>query len=151
MKKRDILTIGLLSGLFMGTALFIGGAVFSRIIYGPQFAPSGKFEPEQLNAWYFIWTKLLIGMFFGLLFTILYEGLPLLKRVRSGLEGLFYGFLFWLAVSLWNISHPVIYGTINSKNQLFWLIYSLCGFLAYGYMLGRLYKRTGRRRDMQKT
>ncbi len=134
----------------MGIALFIGGAVFSRIIYGPQFAPPGKFEPEQLNAWYFIWTKMLIGMFFGVLFTMLYEELPLSKRVSNGWEGLFYGFLFWMAVSLWNISHPVIYGTVNSKNQLFWLLYSLCGFLAYGCTLGCLYRRAGSQREEHK-
>lgn len=49
----------------MGASLFIGGATLSRIIYGPQFAPPGKFAPEQINAFYFIWTKLLIGLFFG--------------------------------------------------------------------------------------
>jgi hypothetical protein len=65
MKTKKILISGTLSGLAMGITLFIAGAIFSRIIYGPQFAPPGKFEPEQLNAFYFIWTKLLIGIFFG--------------------------------------------------------------------------------------
>lgn len=53
MRIKKIITIGIISGLIMGITLFIAGAIFSRIIYGPQFAPSGKFEPEQLNAWYF--------------------------------------------------------------------------------------------------
>ena len=113
---------------------------FSRIIYGPQFAPEGKFDPEQLNAWYFIWTKILIEVFFGILFTLLYEGLPIKKRISSAFVGLKYGFLLWLAISLWNISHPLIYGSINDKDQLCWLVYSLFGFLAYGFTLGYLYK-----------
>ena len=131
----------MISGLIMGITLFIAGAIFSRIIYGPQFAPSGKFEPEQLNAFYFIWTKLLIGIFFGILFTLLYERLPLSRRLSRAFTGLKYGFFLWFAISLWNLSHPLIYGSINNKDQLFWLVYSLCGFLAYGYTLGYLYKR----------
>ena len=144
MKTKRIITAGLVSGLTMGITLFIAGAIFSRIIYGPQFAPPGKFEPEQLNAWYFIWTKLLIGIFFGLLFTLLYEILPLSKRLTSGWKGLQFSFLFWLVISLWNISHPLIYGSFNTKNELFWLLYSLCGYLAFGYTLGLFYKRTAK-------
>jgi hypothetical protein len=138
---RKILTTGIISGLSMGMVLFIAGAVFSRIIYGPQFAPPGKFEPEQLNAWYFIWTKLVIGVFFGLLFTLTYEVLPLEKRLRTGFSGLKYGFVFWLVVTLWDISHPLVYGSVNAKDQLFWIIYTLSGFLAFGYALGLIYKR----------
>ena len=139
--KKSIVA-GIVSGLVMGIVLFIAGAVFSRIIYGPQFAPPGKFEPEQLNAWYFIWTKLVIGMFFGVFFTLLYEGLPISKRIAGGLAGLKYGFLLWLAISLWNISHPLVYGSINNRDQLFWLVYSLWGFLAFGYTVGLFYKRS---------
>jgi hypothetical protein len=145
MKINQIIKTGMVSGIIMGVFLFIAGAIFSRIIYGPQFAPEGKFEPEQLNAWYFIWTKVLIGVFFGLLFTWLYEALPISKRLNSALSGLKYGFLFWLAITLWNISHPLIYGSINDKDQLFWIIYSLFGFLAYGYALGYLYKKKNKK------
>jgi len=120
-----------------------------QIVVHWQFAPSGKFEPEQLNAWYFIWTKLLIGIFFGILFTLLYERLPLSRRLSSAFTGLKYGFFLWFAISLWNLSHPLIYGSINNKDQLFWLIYSLCGFLAYGYALGYLYKRIGKKKTVQ--
>lgn len=141
MKTKRIIITGSVSGLTMGIALFIAGAVFSRIIYGPQFAPPGKFEPQQLNAWYFIWTKLLIGIFFGVLFTFLYKILPLSKRITGAWKGLKYAFLFWLAISLWNVSHPLIYGSFDNKNELFWLLYSLCGFLAFGYTLGCFYKR----------
>jgi len=141
MKATRIIKNGIISGSVMGIVLFIAGATFSRIIYGPQFAPEGKFDPEQLNAWYFIWTKMLIGVFFGILFTLLYEALPLKKRFSSAFSGLKYGFFFWFAVSLWNISHPLIYGSVNDKDQLFWLIYSLFGFLAFGFTLGILYKK----------
>ena len=82
MQIKKILTTGIGSGLVMGIMLFIVGVIFSRIIYGPQFAPPGKFKPEQMNPCYFIWTKLLIGVFFGILFTSIYEALPLSKSVR---------------------------------------------------------------------
>jgi len=72
---------------------------------------------------------------------LLYEALPLKKRFSSAFSGLKYGFFFWFAVSLWNISHPLIYGSVNDKDQLFWLIYSLFGFLAFGFTLGILYKK----------
>ena len=142
---KHVIKIGVISGILMGSALFIGGAIFSRIIYGPQFAPAGKFEPEQLNAWYFIWTKLLIGIFFGLLFTYFYQKLPLSRRINGVIKGLGFGFLFWLILSLWNISHPLVYGSINNQNELFWLLYSLCGFLTYGMVLGWYYKRMGKK------
>lgn len=141
MRIRRILTAGIISGLAMGIVLFIAGAIFSRIIYGPQFAPPGKFEPEQLNPFYFVWTKLLIGIFFGILFTLIYEGLPLKTRLKSGFSGLTYGFALWLIISLWNISHPFVYGSLADKDRLFWLVYSLFGFLAFGYVLGLIYKR----------
>jgi hypothetical protein len=140
MKKR-ILIYGIVSGIIMGVALFIGGAFFSRIIYGPQFAPPGKFEPEQINAFYFVWTKILIGMFFGILFTFFYEKLPLSKRLKGPFHGLKYGFFLWLVFNLWDISHPLVYGSIYNKDQLFWLLYSICGFLALGFSLGVFYKK----------
>ncbi len=83
MNWKRVLRIGLISGLVMGVVLFVAGAIFSRIIYGPQFAPPGKFEPQQLNPWYFIWTKALIGAFFGLLFTFVYEKLPLTQKLKG--------------------------------------------------------------------
>src|SRR3990172_359988 len=142
MQLKKIAMDGTISGLAMGASLFIGGAILSRIVYGPQFAPPGKFEPEQINAFYFIWTKILIGIFFGVLFTFFYEKLPLSKRLTSPFHGLKYGFLLWLVISLWDISHPYVYGSINNKDQLFWLLYSLCGFLALGFSLGSFYKKS---------
>ena len=147
MKIKKILTAGIISGLVMGIVLFIAGAIFSRIIYGPQFAPPGKFEPDQLNPFYFVWTKLLIGVFFGILFTLIYEGLPLTKKFKSGLNGLKYGFIFWFIISLWNISHPLVYGSGITKDRLFWLVYSLFGFLGFGYMLGLFYKRYNKKKE----
>jgi hypothetical protein len=141
MNTKKILITGTVSGLVMGITLFIAGAIFSRIIYGPQFAPPGKFEPEQLNAFYFIWTKLLIGLFFGIMFTFLYEKLPLSRRIKGSLQGVKYSFIFWLVFTLWDISHPFTYGSIYNNDQLFWLIYSLCGFLAFGFTIGIFYKK----------
>jgi len=138
---RKILTIGIISGLVMGITLFIAGAIFSRIIYGPQFAPPGKFEPEQMNPFYFIWTKLLIGIFFGIVFTFVYEKLPLARRIKGPLQGIKYSVLFWLVLTLWDVSHPFTYGSIYNNDQLFWLVYSLCGFIAFGAVLGLFYKK----------
>jgi hypothetical protein len=143
MKLKNIFFAGTISGLIMGICLFLGGAVFSRIIYGPQFAPPGKFKPEQMNAFYFIWTKLVIGWVFGLLFTLVYEMLPLRERLTGVLEGMQYGLVFWFVMSLWNISHPLIYGTFNIPDQTFWLVYQLVGFLAFGATLGHIYKKQG--------
>lgn len=70
---RKIVIVGIIAGLIMGITLFISGAILAKIIYGPQMAPAGKFEPSQLNPFYFIWTKLVIGIFFGILFTFIKE------------------------------------------------------------------------------
>jgi len=150
MRVKRLLITGIVSGLFMGVMLFIAGAVFSRLIYGPQMAPAGKFDPEELNAWYFIWTKLVIGIFFGLVFTFIYEYLPLKDKFKSGLAGLKYGFFFWLVMSLWNISHPLIYGSFESQDRLFWLVYSMFGFLALGYGIGWFYRRWRKTDDKPK-
>jgi len=139
--KNSIIT-GTISGIIMGFSLFIGGAILSRIIYGPQFAPPGKFKPEQINAFYFFWTKIVIGWFFGLLFTIVYEMLPLNKKISGILQGLKYGFIFWLILALWGVSHPLIYDSFNVSDQVFWLLYQLCGFLGFGASLGYIYKKT---------
>ena len=139
MKTKQLILWSLIAGAAMGIALFMGGAVFSRIIYGPQFAPPGKFKPEQLNPFYFIWTKLLIGIFFSFLFILIYHKMPLAKRLVGGLQGLKYGFILWFAISLWDISHPLIYGSFSVKNEIFWLLYSLTGFLALGFVIGRFY------------
>jgi len=84
---REAVVVGVLAGLIMGVCLFIVGGVASRVVYGPEMAPEGKFEPEQLNAWYFIWTKLVMGVFFGVLFSLLYRALPLSRRISSVLGG----------------------------------------------------------------
>ena len=143
MKKgtRKIITTGFISGLAMGITLFIAGAVFSRIIYGPQFASPGKLEPEQMNAFYFIWTKLLIGIFFGIVFTFLYEKLPLTRRIKGPVQDIKNSFIFSLVLTLWDISHPFTYGTIYNKDPLFWIIYSFCGFISFGYVTGLFYKK----------
>jgi|GEM_PF-1072455 len=141
MNTKKVIIAGCISGLVMGVILFLSGAIVSRIVYGPQFAPDGKFDPSQLNPFYFIWTKIVIGIFFGLLFTMLYEKLPLTKKISSCLKGLQWGFVFWIIVSLWSISHPLVYGSFQSKNELFWSIYSLSGFLALGCSFGFLCKK----------
>lgn len=141
MSIKKILISGAVSGLLMGLTLFVAGAIFSRIIYGPEFAPPGKFEPEQLNAFYFIWTKLLIGLFFGIAFTFLYEKLPIKNRIKGVFQGVKYSFILWLVITLWDISHPFTYGSINNNDQLFWIVYSLSGFLAFGFTIGMFYKK----------
>ncbi len=144
MQLKKIARDGTIAGLTMGLSLFIGGAILSRIIYGPQFAPPGKFAPEQINAFYFIWTKLLIGWLFGILFTVAYELLPLRTRFTGAIHGLKYAFGFWFLMSLWNLSHPIVYGSINVPDQIFWVSYQLIGFLAMGAVLGFISKRRAR-------
>jgi len=95
----------------------------------------------QLNAFYFIWTKLLIGWFFGVLFTVAYELLPLRTRFTGVMHGLRYGLGFWFITTLWNLSHPLVYGSVNIQDQVFWILYQLVGFLALGGVLGYLGKR----------
>ena len=148
MQLKKIIIAGTVSGLTMGIFLFIGGAIFSRIIYGPELTPPGKFKPEQINVFYFIWTKLLIGWFFGLLFTFVYEMLPLRTKMSGVINGFKYGFVFWLLMSLWNISHPLVYGTVNVPDQTFWLFYQLVGYLAFGATLGYIYKKRAKRELM---
>ncbi|MGK9369929.1 hypothetical protein ACSSWA_13615 [Melioribacter sp. Ez-97] len=138
---KRILVCGISSGIVMGIMLFIGGAIVSRVVYGPEFAPPGKFKPEQLNPFYFIWTKIVIGIFFGLLFAFVYEKLPLSGRFRSSLQGVLYGAGFWLIISLWDISHPLVYGSAFGRDRIFWLIYTFIGFVALGFSFGFYYKR----------
>ena len=116
-----------------------GGALTHR--HGPQFAPPGKFTPEQLNAFYFVWTKLLIGWIFGILFTAAYELLPLSKKFTGAIHGMEYALAFWLLTSLWSLSHPLVYGSVNVPDQTFWILYQLVGFLGFGAVLGGLYRR----------
>ena len=141
MGPRRAVRVGLIAGLAMGLSLFVVGAVASRLVYGPQFAPPGKFEPSQLNPWYFMWTKALIGAFFGVLLTVLYELLPMARRIATVRGGLVYAACLWLVVYLWGLSHPLIYGTVSARDELFWLVYSLGGFLGFGAALGTLYRR----------
>ncbi|HEX37922.1 MAG TPA: hypothetical protein ENG70_03570 [Candidatus Cloacimonetes bacterium] len=143
MKTKKLIIIGVLAGLIMGVALFITGVIASQIVYGPQLAPEGKFEPEQLNVGYFFWTKLAIGIVFGVFFIFLYETLPLSKRIESICGGLKYAFMLWLVISLWNFSHPLVYDldTINWQDKIFWLVYTLGGFLGYGLAIGFMFKR----------
>lgn len=145
MKLKRVVVDGTIAGIAMGIILFLGGAILSRIIYGPQFAPPGKFKPEQLNAFYFVWTKLLIGWFFGLLFTLAYELLPLSRKLSGAIHGMRYGFAFWILITLWDLSHPLVYGSINPPDQIFWVLYELVGFLGFGGVLGYLCKRRERR------
>jgi hypothetical protein len=141
MNWKKILKIGVLAGIVFGIVLFIGGAITARIVYGAQMAPEGKFDESQMNAFYFIWTKIMIGIFFGILFLYFYEKLSVVKRIEGALEGLKYGFFFWFIISLWNLSHPLVYESIWNRDQLFWLLYTLWGFLAFGATTGYLYRR----------
>ena len=139
---KKILIKGTLSGLIMGIALFIIGAVTARFIYGLQMVPDGKFEPEQINAWYFIWTKLVIGIFFGIIFTWIYSIFYNYIRINRVLKGLLFGLLLWLVISLWDISHPLMYDkNFGDKDQLFWNIYTFGGFMVYGLSVGIIYKK----------
>jgi hypothetical protein len=144
-KPKDTVLIGIAAGLVMGVALFIAGAVAGRVVYGPQMAPEGKFEPEQLNALYFFWTKLLIGAFFGVLLSLLYESLPLSHRIHTIRQGVTYALSLWLILYLWGLSHPLVYGTPDLRGQLFWLVYTLGGFAALGAAFAYLRQRLERR------
>ena len=151
MNTKKLILVGAITGLIMGIALFITGAIASQIVYGPQMAPEGKFQPEQMNPGYFIWTKLAIGVIFGVFFILLYETLPLSKRIESIWGGLKYAFVLWFVISLWNFSHPLVYNldTINWQDKIFWLIYTLGGFLGYGLAIGFAYKRHARIMEAQ--
>ncbi len=74
--------------MVFGIALFLGGAITAWIVYGQQMAPEGKFDQEQMNPFYFIWIKLVIGVFFGILFLLIYEKLPLSRRANGISTGL---------------------------------------------------------------
>jgi hypothetical protein len=89
----------------------------------------------------------LIGWLFGILFTLAYDLLPLPTRFTGAIHGLRYGAGFWLLTSLWNLSHPVVYGSLNVPDQVFWILYQLVGFLALGAVLGSLSKRRARKDD----
>ncbi len=119
--KRTII-FGIYSGMGMWISLFIGGAILAKILYGPDMAPEGKFDKSQMNAFYFIWTKLVIGIFFGILFSAVCESLSFSKKMIGLLKGLKYSFVFWLIISFWNLSHPVVYETVNWTDQIFWLL-----------------------------
>jgi hypothetical protein len=139
---RTIL-LGVAAGTAMALALFVTGAVAARLVYGPQMVPEGKFTADQVSAGYFFWTKLLIGVFFGILLSVLYERLPLARRIRTAREGLLYAFLLWVVVYLWGFSHPFVYELRWSidRNQVFWMVYTLGGFLGLGLAFGGLRTR----------
>lgn len=80
--------VGLIAGLVMGIALFVSGAIAAFVIYGSQFAP------EQISAWHFLRTKLVIGGFFGIFFGVIFAKLPSSVRGEGILRGLYYG--FWI-------------------------------------------------------
>jgi hypothetical protein len=140
--SRTIL-LGIAVGGAMTLGLFVTGAVAARLVYGPQMVPEGKFTADQVNAWYFLWTKLLIGVFFGILLTVLYELLPLTRRIANVRDGLTYAFFVWAVVYLWGFSHPFVYDLRWSidKDQIFWMVYTLGGFLGLGLAFGRLRRR----------
>jgi hypothetical protein len=145
MNFRRILIVGTAAGLAMGLALLITGGVAAFFIYGRQMAPAGKFAAGQMNALYFLWTKLLIGWFFGLLFTFIYArvyaGLP----ARGVLRGLTFALVLWLLISLWAISHPLVYegmAAVATRDRLFWHIYTLGGFLGFGAVMGQLNRKS---------
>jgi hypothetical protein len=153
MSMKKIFFVGTVSGLAMGVALLLTGGIAAFLVYGPQMAPKGKFEPSQMNAAYFLWTKLLIGWFFGLLFTFIYakvqDGLP----AKGVLRGLVFALALWLLVSLWAISHPLIYEgmkAVATRDRLFWHVYTLGGFLGFGAVLGWLSRRRGMNRAWEK-
>ncbi|RMF57598.1 MAG: hypothetical protein D6748_10820 [Calditrichaeota bacterium] len=143
MQIKQQLMIGLKAGFVMGISLFITGAIAAYIFYGPAMAPAGKFEADQMNPLYFIWTKLAIGIVFGIFFVVLYERLPLHHRIKGIADGVKYASVLWLAISLWNLSHPFVYEfhKTNWYNELFWHIYTLGGFLGYGITVGYLYRK----------
>jgi hypothetical protein len=140
MRPGKMVLTGAVAGLGMGIALFLTAAIAARLVYGPQMVPEGKFQPEQINAWYFIWTKLLLGVFFGALLSLLYGHLPLSRRVGGIREGLMYSFWLWVVVHLWGLSHPLLYdgSAALNRDQLFWAAYTLGGFLGLGAAFGWL-------------
>lgn len=62
-------------------------------------------------------------------------------------RGLIFALALWLMISLWAISHPLVYegaATVTARDQVFWHIYTLGGFLGYGLALGLLSRKRNR-------
>jgi hypothetical protein len=143
MSLTRVLFVGTAAGLVMGVSLFMTGAIAAFLVYGPRMAPAGKFESAQMNPVYFFWTKLCIGWFFGLVFTFVYARLLAVVPFRGVLRGILFTLGLWLIISLWGVSHPLVYETVATSDRLFWHIYTLGGFLGYGLALGLLTRGVG--------
>lgn len=149
MNLKKILITGTAAGLAMGLALLLTGAVASYLLYGTWTAPLDTFGPSRMNTAYFLWTRLLIGWLFGLLLTLIYAKVRLVLAAKGIRRGLRFAFAVWLVLSLWEISHPLVYerlANVFTTDRLFWNIYTLGGFLGYGFVLGLL-SRNGSRPD----
>lgn len=144
MNLKKVFFAGTVAGLAMGVALLLSGGIAAFLFYGKQMAPPGKFAASQMNAIYFFWTKLLIGWFFGLLFTFVYARFHAGLLARGVLRGVVFAVALWLIISLWSISHPFVYEGVErviARDRLFWHLYTLGGFLGHGAVLGWLEKR----------
>jgi len=149
MNLKKILINGTAAGLAMGLALLLTGAIASYLLYGTWMAPLDKFGPSGMNTAYFLWTRLLIGWLFGILLTLVYAKVSLILAAKGVRRGLRFALAVWLVLSLWEISHPLVYerlANVFTYNRLFWNIYTLGGFLGYGFVLGLL-NRNGSRPD----
>jgi hypothetical protein len=69
---------------------------------------------------------------------------------RGILRGFYFALALWLVISLWAISHLLVYETVAAvatRDQLFWHIYTLRGFLGYGATVGLLNRKSSRPRN----
>lgn len=137
---KQSIVIGAIAGYIVGLIFLLFGAIFTRIgIIDP---------PVSLEIWYGSYGLIMVagmllgviwGIIFGVIYSLLYNCIP----GEGVLKGLNYGIFIWLVIDIAASSFIVLIG-IGTNYAFSLIFFGFFMWVAYGLILGSLYKKYGR-------
>ena len=154
MKSFKVVILGSLVGLLMGFVLFLVGAILAMLFW--KGAPPGKFPEEMIppliyvlskigiqvklmSPAYFFSTKLGFGALLGIFYGFIYSRFHYLLPTKRIYKGLFFGLFLWFIAAF-----PILPIMLSLKKEVFWLLYTFSGLVAFGSIMGLGYKAHSR-------
>ncbi|MCS4541620.1 MAG: hypothetical protein HY929_04770 [Euryarchaeota archaeon] len=129
---------GIIAGIAAGVVFLVVGMV-SGFIFSPEYAATPQLWKPMTGAWWYqiIALNFLEGILYGLIFSVLYNGIP----GKGWKRGLNFGLILWLVATVPGMSMTYLTMAVPNTIVLSWTIGGLISLVIAGPVITVVYEK----------